>query len=119
MNKYSKSIEQFLTFIRESEQQYKMAEADELEANDITQDILHSLELQEHDYHEYAKLSKQLRDVRKQRRTAKDTVMALEPVVRWMDNNRDIIKNMEQLLGNVRKAEKRTENRIYTPRSGG
>ena len=43
----SNQIEAFLTFLRDCEQRYHMAEADEQEANAITNDILHALELSE------------------------------------------------------------------------
>ena len=43
----SEQIDMFLSFLRDCEQQYRMAEADEQETNNITQDILHSLELEE------------------------------------------------------------------------
>lgn len=39
------------------------------------------------------------------------------PVLMWLDNNRAVVKALERLLGDVRKAEKRTECRIYTPRT--
>lgn len=113
----SRGMETFLSYLRETEQLYHMAELDEQEANDETQDILHSLELQDHDYHEFAKLSKELRGVRQKRRAAKDTMSETAPVLDWIDANRAVIKSLERLLGDVRKAEKNTENRIYTPRA--
>lgn len=113
----SKSIDDFLSFLRETEQLYHIAEANEQEANDKTQDILHSLELQEHTYNEYAKLSKSLVEIRKNRRAAKDIMAATLPVLEWMDENRQVVKRLEKLLGDVRKAEKISENRIYTPRT--
>ena len=112
----SKSLETFLSFLREIEQRYHMAEADEQEANDETQDILHSLELQNHSYQEFAKLSKELKSIRKRRRVAKDTMFETAPVLEWVENNREVVKSLERLLGSVRKAEKCTENRIYTPK---
>ena len=113
----SKPIEDFLNFLRDCEQQYHIAEAEEQEANNQTQDILHSLELEPHNYHEYARLGKELVTVRQNRRTAKDTMDMIAPVLRWKSDNRTCINSMEQLLGIVRKAEKRIENRIYMPRS--
>lgn len=113
----SQGIENFLAFLRETEQRYHMAESDEQEANDETQDILHSLELQDHDYHEFARLSKELRGVRQKRRSAKDAMNETYPILDWADKNRAVIKSLERLLGDVRKAEKSTENRIYTPRA--
>ena len=75
MTEASKKIDAFLTFLRECEQRYKIAQAEETEADGLTQDILHSLELDAHTYHEYAALAKELRAARQARRTAKDTVL--------------------------------------------
>lgn len=112
----SQNIDTFLFFLRETERQYHIAEAEVQESEDETQDILHSLELQEHDYHEYAKLSKELKSVRQRRRAAKDAIREAALVLDWAENNRPIIKSLERLLGEVRKAEKNTNNRIYTPK---
>ena len=54
----SQGLDSFLSYLREAEQRYHMAETVEQEANDETQDILHIIELQDHDYHEFARLSK-------------------------------------------------------------
>lgn len=116
MNPTSNGIEVFLTFLRETEQQYHMDAADEQEANDATQDLLHFIELEDHDHEEYARLSEELKVVRKQRRKAKDTMSETAPILNWMDANRPVIKSLEKLLGDVRKAEKNTAGRIYTPR---
>lgn len=116
MNCTSQGIETFLTFMRETEQRYHIAEAEEQEANDATQDLLHIIELEDHDHDDYARLSEELKAVRQKRRKAKDTMSEAAPVLDWMDANRPVIKSLERLLGDVRKAEKNTEGRIYTPR---
>ena len=112
----SKGIEAFLDFLREANTQLNIAVMVEQEANDKTQDILHRLELQDHAYHEYAALSKELKAIRKERRNAKDEIACLSPIVEWAQNNQSTVKGLEQLLGVVRKAERSTEQRIYTPR---
>lgn len=112
----SAGIEAFLDYIRETEQLYRISVANEEDANDETQDILHSLELEEHDYHDTARLGKRLKEVRQARRAAKDIMAQARPVVEWVETNRKTISALEQLLGAVRKAEKNTENRIYTPK---
>lgn len=94
-----------------------MAEADEQEANYETQDILHSLELETHTYQEYAKISKRMAVVRQKRRVAKDTICHAQPILDWAENNRNVVKSLERLLGDVRKAEKRTQNRVYVPKA--
>lgn len=117
MKEVSGQIDAFLAFLRFCEQQYHMAEADEREANNETQDILHSLELEPHDYRQLAALGRELRSVRRRRRQAKDTAGVTAPVLRWMEENRPVIKGLERLLGEMRKVEKRMENRVYIPRS--
>lgn len=113
----SKGIEDFLRFLREAEEKFNIAQEEEIELNNQTQDILHFLELEKHPYHEYAKLAKKLKMVREERRKAKDYIQETGPIITWLENNRQTIKNLEQLLGTVRKAEKSTANRIYIPKS--
>ncbi len=113
----SGAIEAFLAFLRECEQRYHMAEADEQEANDEIQDILHSLELEEHEYREFAQMGKELKTARRRRRAAKDTMSETAPVLNWVEENRPVVKGLERLLGDVRKVERNAENRIYTPRT--
>lgn len=113
----SKGIEDFLKFLREAEEKFNIAQDEETELNNQTQDILHFLELEKHPYHEYAKLAKKLKTVREERRKVKDYIQETGPIMTWLENNRQTIKNLEQLLGTVRKAEKSTVNRIYIPKS--
>lgn len=113
----SKGIENFLKFLREAEEKFNIAQEEEIELNNQTQDILHFLELEKHPYHEYAKLAKKLKTVREERRKVKDYIQETGPIMTWLENNRQTIKNLEQLLGTVRKAEKSTVNRIYIPKS--
>ena len=112
----SNGIESFLDFLREANTQLNIAVMVEQETNDQTQDILHRLELQDHTYHDYAALSKELKKVRQERRDAKDKITCLSPIVEWAEGNKTVVKGLEQLLGAVRKAERSTEQRIYTPR---
>ncbi len=116
-SKISRGIENFLSYLRETEQLHSISLMNESEANDATQDILHSLELEEHNYHETAQLGKRLKEIRQSRRAAKDTIQQTYPITEWMENNRSVIKGLEQLLGRVRKEEKNTEGRFYTPRT--
>ena len=94
-----------------------MAVAEEQETDDTTQDIMHCLEFEEHTYHEFAQLSKELAEIRKQRRMAKDTIAVLKPVLDWADKNTSVIRELEGLLGVVRKNEQKLNNRLYTPKT--
>lgn len=113
----SEGLAQFLDWVRETEELYRIGSANEEEANQETQDILHSLELEEHSYHENARLGKKLGEIRQKRRAGKDLMDQTSPVCEWADGHRQVLKEMEQLLGAVRKAERKSEGRIYTPRT--
>lgn len=112
----SQGIVTFLTFLRETERQYHIAEANEQEANGITNDLHHVIELEEQSEQEALQLFQELKQARQQRRTAKDTMSETLPVLDRMDANRQVIKGLAQQLLQARKAEKNTENRIYMPR---
>lgn len=113
----SKGLESFLNYLRETEQLSRFAFADEQQANDETQDILHSLELEEHNYHSTAHLAERLKEVRKKRRAAKDMIAQTAPIIEWIEHNKSVIKTLEQVLGRVRKEEKNADGRIYTPKT--
>ena len=110
-------IDAFLTFLRDCEQRCHMAEADELEANAVTNDIHHALELEDHDPAPLLALAEERADTRRKRREAKDAIAETSPVLAWLEDNRAVVKSLERLLGEVRKAERIAENRIYTPRT--
>ena len=94
------------------------AKADERAADDETQDLLHSLELDETlTYYQKADLAKRISSIRKSRRVAKNTAWVSEPIVKWAEDNATAIKAMEKLLGEVRKIEQSQENRVYVPKS--
>lgn len=115
--KYSTKLDEFLSFLRECNQEHEAASAAEEEMNYKTQDLLHCLELNDNKYHNLARISKALATVRQERREAKDKETILEPITEWIQQNGRVIKELERLLGAVRKAERSTEGRIYAPRT--
>ena len=117
IEKNSSYVENFLDYLREVESQYNIAIMEQKEAELLTQDLLHKLELEDISHHEYAYLAKELKEIRKQRRIAKDTILCTSPIIQYARDNHKVIKQLEQLLGEVRKAEKSLENRHYTPKA--
>ena len=115
----SENIAAFLDFLRDAQSRYNIARDELNQANNETQDILHQLELFENSYHKIAALGKKLRAVRRRRRAAKDTVEIYEPIIVWANrqDNRELLKRLERLLGEVRKIEKSKENRMYIPKT--
>ncbi len=115
--KYSESISEFLKFMRTVHQEYNIATSQEADAEQATQDLLHRLELGEDGDTEMVKIAVTLRKIRRERRMAKDICICLKPLIEWLPANGTTLRSLERLLGEVRKAEKSTENREYRNRT--
>lgn len=111
--KYSTYLENFLDFIRNSENIYKEAYEKVHEMDQLTQDYLHDIELGGFDYKGRAKIATKLKEARQIRRVNKDITIPLEPVRDWVITHRGTINELQQLLGQVRKEEKNLINRQY------
>lgn len=84
----------------------------------ITQDYLHKLELEGLNCRERSKIATQLVSNRQARRNYKDAVEELEPIVDFFEDqqNRNLIKKMSELLGQIRKVENYHQRRFYVPK---
>lgn len=82
----------------------------------LTQDYLHMLEIVPFSEDEMFKIATQLKNTRLERRKHKDNVELLKPLVDCLEKHNRTIKDLEQVLGQMRKIEETQENRIYTPR---
>ena len=114
--KVSEVISEFVKFLNDANFSYTYMLEKMSEQEKVTQDILHSLELDDLKYNERAKLATRLAEVRKQRRIYKDAVEELEPVSDFLADNKKLLNNLGALVGNVRKQEKYHSNRQYYPR---
>lgn len=112
----SEPLAAFLDYLRQVPQQYNINWDEQKKQEDLTQDLLHHLELDQPDYRETARTGKRLTEARQRRRKAKDAVEALRPVMDYLEKNRAVIVALERLLGEVRKVEQRHQNRFYVPR---
>lgn len=119
MNKKpSEYISEFLNFVVEAQAQYKIY-FDEVGRQDkLTQDYLHSLELDNLKYDERSKVATRLMMNRKDRRYYKNRVEELESIVQFMEDvqNKKAIDKLTQVLGQTRKIEERQKDRKYKPR---
>lgn len=116
--KTSEQINAFLKFLERIEKDYAWALQEESKAESQTQDHLHQLELLEFSYHTQARIAKQLRKCRIHRRAMKDTILVYTPIVEFLQNEKGkmLINQLQQVLGKVRKEERRLEERTYTPK---
>ena len=116
-DKPSEHIKNFLDYIRLCNEEYSLNDSVVQEMDRQTQNILHKIELEKISYHEHARLNKELAEVRKHRRKAKDKVIVFKPIAEYAESNKNFLNSLSQLLGVVRKEEKRLENRTYFPKS--
>ena len=114
--KVSVIISDFVKFLNDANFSYTYMLEKMSEQEKITQDILHSLELDDLKYSERAKLATKLAAARKQRRIYKDAVEELAPVADFIEDNKKLLNNFSALVGSVRKQEKYHSNRQYYPR---
>ena len=119
MNKKpSEYISQFLNFISDAQRHYKFC-VDEMHTQEnLTQDYLHSLELDNLKRGERSKLATKLATNRKDRRYYKDRAEELEHIVTFFaePQNKKVLDKLTQVLGQTRRAEGYHKDRTYIPR---
>lgn len=116
--KSSEYLANFLNFVRRTISEYDLADKTVNECEKATQDILHQFELGTYD--DRLKYATRLSHIRKERRVYKD-FMEINSALYELYKRPDFIKlihEMENILGEVRKQEKRIETnaRMYNPR---
>lgn len=116
--KPSEHISEFLNFVATAQVQHRLYK-DEVELQEkLTQDYLHSLELDGLKRDERSKVATKLAINRKDRRYYKDRVEELEPIVQFFEEpqNKKVLDKMKQVLGATRNQEKRHIDRHYVPK---
>lgn len=115
----SEGLSGFLDYLQKCQEQYNIVRGELEQADNETQDLLHSLELEDNTYYEKARIAKVLGEVRRNRRSAKDSEMILQPLIDWMSiqKNAEAINALKRLLGDMRKLEKKTDSRWYKYRT--
>ncbi len=106
---YSENLNYILEFFKNCQEDLRFANGDITDYDRALSDLEHELELGNRRYHEKAKIANRITEIRKERRQAKYTVEQVTPIADWADKNQKIIKELERLLGDVRKAEARTD----------
>ena len=114
----SEYITEFLNFLSSVESSYKFCLAEMKKQEQLTQDYLHSLELDNLKYEERNKVATKLATNRKDRRYYKDRVEEYEPIVKFLNEqkNKNVVNQLKQVLGEVRKMENYHKDRFYIPK---
>ena len=115
----SKEIENVLKLFREADEEIAEANEEQRLCEDKQQDILHDFELVEHTHNERGRLGKELTEVRRRRRVAKDTGELLAPLCDWISHYQPAINALKKVLGEMRKVEEKRKNRIYRRKADG
>lgn len=115
---HSQIIKTFLDFVDSARSEYNFNLEAMKNEERITQDYLHKLELEGLNCRERSKIATQLAHNRQVRRSYKDAVEELEPIVEFFEDpkNRSVLNSMSQLLGQVRKVESYHKRRFYVPK---
>ena len=114
----SEYISEFLNFLSSVESSYNFCLAEMKKQEQLTQDYLHSLELDNLNCSERSKVATKLAINRKNRRYYKDRIEELQPIIDYFSDpkNKKVLKDLERVLGAVRKSENYHSNRIYVPK---
>ena len=116
--KPSEYISEFLDFISNINSAYNDCLDEMKKQEQLTQDYLHSLELDDLRYDERNKIATKLATNRKDRRYFKDKVEEYEPIIKFLNEpkNKQLINQLKQVLGECRKMECYHKDRFYIPR---
>ena len=113
----SKSLEDFLTFLRESKQNFNIALDEERDVDNMANDFNHAVEFGCYNPDNAAALLERFSAIRKESRKAKQIIETTKPVCDWIGEHHSCIKSLENLLGSIRSIEERARNRVYVPRT--
>lgn len=112
--KPSETASAFLNMLREIQLEYD-ANYELVNIKDKEDcDIQHEIEFEPH-YKPRARLSTQLRNVRRERRIAKNFTQDYRFIVEFLEKNKPLLDKLGALLGMLRKAEE-PKHREYVPR---
>ena len=114
----SEYITEFLNFLSSVESSYNFCLSEMKRQEQLTQDYLHSLELDNLKYEERNKVATKLAINRKDRRYYKDRVEEYEPIVKFLNEqkNKNVVNQLKQVLGQYRRAENYHKDRFYIPK---
>lgn len=111
----SKDLEIFLNKIRNSTNQFNINFANVGDYDKQKGDYEHAIEF-EKSYRERNKINIRYHKMLNDRRDAKDMIVKCEDAYDFAEQNKQVIKKLEQLLGNMWKKEEWLKNRTYNKR---
>lgn len=95
---------------------YQEAMDEENHLNNEVNDILHAMELLEPSDEELLDYAKQLRVLKKRRRKAKDFAESVKPLKEFVEENKQFLKKLGQVVSEINRIKTIQDNRQYMPR---
>lgn len=114
----SEMIGTLLDALVDAQKVYTTSSERVLHMDRLTQDLLHALELQDHSYHERARIAMALQQCRRQRRPDKDNIYLTEPIAGYLrsEKGKKFLKQLEHLYNLAQSIERTAPGRKYNPR---
>jgi len=114
----SENLAEFLNFMKEVEIEYSTALSMMKKCENLECDLLHQLEIEKLSVSDKNKLATKLRDCLRDRRYYKNIVEEDAPLANIIGDVdiKKTVHRLEQVLGQIRKAESYHDNRKYYPR---
>ncbi len=79
-------------------------------------DVVHSIEYKKFNRTQASRIVRLAKDIRRQRRAAKEEKEILEPIIELLDRYPRLVDDMSAALGKVKRIVNDQGNRVYTPR---
>lgn len=116
--RFSETISSFVSMMENAKKDYDWNNSERERLEKLTQDYLHSLELDGLDYKQRARIATQLALCRQKRRSHKNMVLALDPLITFLDSDKgkQMLNLLKEALGKTRKIESYMEHRKYFKR---
>ncbi len=114
----SEQISCFFEFLEASKAIYLCSYEQMKKQDALTQDYLHSLELDSLPYSERNKIATRIVANRKERRRHKDKVELYQPLITFLSDgkNQAVLNQLRSICTQMRKTENHQEHRTYVPR---
>jgi transcriptional regulator len=108
-------ITKFYQWVHQIEIKATNVNNEELKYEKQQQDLLHRIEMEDHEDDEILELARQIKEIRQKRRECKDFLQLVNPIIEFMkeEANAKPLRTLANLAGRVNNEAKKVGNRVY------
>lgn len=108
-------ITKFYQWVHQIEIKASNINDEELKYERQQQDLLHRIEMEDHEDEEVLELARQIKEIRQKRRECKDFLQLVNPIIEFMkeETNAKPLRTLANLAGRVNNEAKKVGNRVY------